>query len=140
MLTSFSFDTLTIPIASSMVGLIPVLINLTFTWLERLSQNARLNLVIQQSNQRITFLSNWLALQEKTARAEQLPAIKGMVSEELNEVYEAFLEAVLEPDKETIRRKNMMAKARSINPFRRFFLIYLPPTTSAAGSSIPCTT
>lgn len=91
MLTSFSFDTLTIPIASSMVGLIPVLINLTFTWLERLSQNARLNLVIQQSNQRITFLSNWLALQEKTARAEQLPAIKGMVSEELNEVYEAFL-------------------------------------------------
>lgn len=85
-------------------------------------------------------MSNWLALQEKTARAEQLPAIKGMVSEELNEVYEAFLEAVLEPDKETIRRKNMVAKARSINPFRRFFLIYLLPTTSAAGSSIPCTT
>ena len=43
----FNFDKLLLPLASSMVGLIPVLINLTVNRADRKSKNARLNNFLQ---------------------------------------------------------------------------------------------
>ena len=39
----FDFEKLLLPLAGSMVGLIPVLINLTANWADRKSKTARLN-------------------------------------------------------------------------------------------------
>jgi hypothetical protein len=121
-----SFDKLLIPIASSLVGLIPVLINLSVNWMEKKSQTARLNSILQQSNQRVAFLTTWFGLQKEVTKTDDLPGIKNLVADELKEVYEIFMDAVLDPDKETKRRKEMLTQYRKTNPFRRFFLLYSP--------------
>jgi hypothetical protein len=63
----FSIDKLILPLASSMVGLIPVLINLTVNRADRKSKTARLNNFLQQTNQRVGFLNTWFNLQKEVS-------------------------------------------------------------------------
>ena len=64
----FDFDKLIIPLASSMVGLIPVLINITVGFLDKKSQMARRNNELSYVNQRLSFLTNWYQLQKEVTK------------------------------------------------------------------------
>jgi hypothetical protein len=72
----FDFDKLLLPLASSMVGLIPVLIKLTADWADRKSKTARLNTFLQQTNHRVGFLNTWFNLQKEVSSPEQLSQIR----------------------------------------------------------------
>lgn len=120
------FQTLLIPLTSSLVGLVPFLINLMVNTLEKRSQNTRINGILHQVNSRVGFLTNWYALQKEVSDPAQLNQIKKIMSEELNETYELFIDITLEPDEETKQRKTAMARYRSTNKMKRFFLLYTP--------------
>ena len=121
----FSFDKLLLPLASSMVGLIPVLIKLTADWADRKSKTARLNAFLQQNNLRIGFLQTWFNLQKEVSSPEQLKQIKGVLSDELQELYETFMDALLDSD-ELNRRQETINRYRNTTPLKRFLLIYQP--------------
>lgn len=118
--------TLIIPLASSLFGLIPVLINLTVNWLDKRSQTARVNNILGQVNNRVNFLTTWYNLQKEVSTAQQLPQIKSTVFEELNDTFELFIDVVLDPDKETKQRQEALANYRKTNKFRRMLLLYVP--------------
>jgi hypothetical protein len=121
----FDFNTLLLPLASSMVGLIPVLIKLTADWADRKSKTARLNAFLQQNNLRIGFLQTWFNLQKEISSPEQLTQIKGALAGELQELYETFLDAMLDSD-ELNRRHETLNRYRNTTPLKRFLLIYHP--------------
>lgn len=117
---------LLIPIASSLVGLIPVLITLLVGWFENRSQTARVNRILQQTNQQVSFLTTWFNLQKDVCIPAQLPSIKLTLSDELNDVYELFMDAMLDADKESKQRREVINQYRKTSPFRRALLIYRP--------------
>jgi hypothetical protein len=121
----FNFDKLLLPLASSMVGLIPVLINLTVNWADRKSKTARLNLFLQQNNLRIGFLQTWFNLQKEVSSPEKMAQLKGVLSDELQELYETFMDALLDSD-ELNRRQETINRYRNTTPLKRFLLIYQP--------------
>lgn len=125
----FDFQTLIIPLASSLVGLIPFLINLAVNTVEKRSQKARMNSILQLVNHRVGFLTNWYNLQKEVADASQMQHIKSAVSEELDDVYELFVDVVLDPDEDTKQRKAVMTKYRNTSKLRRFLLLYTPYNT-----------
>jgi hypothetical protein len=118
--------TLIIPLASSLVGLIPVLINLTVNWLDKRSQTMRINTILGQVNNRVNFLTTWYNLQKEVSTPLQLPQIKSTVFEELNDTFELFIDVVLDPDKETKQRQEALVNYRKTNKFRRALLLYVP--------------
>jgi len=122
----FDFDKLIIPLASSMVGLIPVLINITVGFLDKKSQMARRNNELSYVNQRLSFLTNWYQLQKEVTKPEQMSGIKDMVSQELKDVYEDLADALVESDKLLQQRHELLARYRNMNGFRKFFLLYTP--------------
>lgn len=124
----FNFDKLLLPLASSMVGLIPVLINLTVNWADRKSKTARLNMFLQQNNLRIGFLQTWFNLQKEVSSSEKMAQIKGVLSDELQELYETFMDALLDSD-ELNRRQETINRYRNTTPLKRFLLIYQPYNT-----------
>lgn len=121
-----TFDKLIIPLASSMVGLIPVLINILVNTLDKRSHIAKRNTALTYLNQRVGFLTNWFLLQKEVNNQEQLSKIKGMMSSELTDIYEEFAEALLEVEKESMERRGLLARVKGTNGFRRFFLLYTP--------------
>jgi hypothetical protein len=125
-----TFDKLIIPLASSMVGLIPVLINLLVNALDKRGHVARRNAALTYLNQRVGFLTSWFQLQKEINNQEQLLKIKGMMSNELTDIYEEFAEALLEVEKESLERRELLARVKRTNGFRRFFLLYTPYNTS----------
>lgn len=126
----FTFDKLIIPLASSMVGLIPVLINILVNTLDKRSHIAKRNAALMYLNQRVGFLTSWFQIQKEVNNQEQLARIKSMMSNELTDVYEEFAEALLEVEKESMERHELLSRVKSTNGFRRFFLLYTPYTTS----------
>jgi hypothetical protein len=124
----FDFNTLLLPLASSMVGLIPVLIKLTADWADRKSKTAQLNAFLQQNNLRIGFLQTWFNLQKEVGSPEQLTQIKGALADELQELYETFLDAMLDSD-ELNRRHETINRYRNTTSLKRFLLIYQPYNT-----------
>jgi hypothetical protein len=124
----FDFNTLLLPLASSMVGLIPVLIKLTADWADRKSKTAQSNAFLQQNNLRIGFLQTWFNLQKEVGSPEQLTQIKGALADELQELYETFLDAMLDSD-ELNRRHETINRYRNTTSLKRFLLIYQPYNT-----------
>jgi hypothetical protein len=122
----FNFNTLLIPLASSMVGLIPVLINLSANFLDKKSLMARRNNEMNYVNQRVTFLTSWYQLQKEISRPEHLQAIKDMVSLELKDVYDDLTDALIDADKLSQQRQELMIRYKKTNAFRRFLLLYTP--------------
>lgn len=125
----FNFDRILLPLATSMVGLIPVLINLAAGWADRKSKVARMNAFLQQTNQRMGFLQSWFNLQKEVSSPEQLSQIKGALSEELQEIYESLAEALLDSYNETSHRRELMSRYKKTTPLRRFLLLYSPYNT-----------
>lgn len=125
-----TFDKLIIPLASSMVGLIPVLINLLVNTLDKRSHVAKRNAALMYLNQRVGFLTSWFQLQKEVSGQEQLAKIKSMMTNELTDVYEEFAEALLEVEQESQERRELLTRVKSTNAFRRFFLLYTPYNTS----------
>ena len=121
----FDFEKLILPLAGSMVGLIPVLINLTVNWADRKSKTSRLNTFLQQNNLRIGFLQTWFNLQKEISSPDQLMQIKGAMSNELQELYETFMDALLDSD-ELNRRHETITRYKNTTPLKRFLLIYQP--------------
>lgn len=123
---NFDLDKLILPLATSMVGLIPVLINITVNWVERKGKTARLNNLLQQNNQRVAFLQVWFGLQKEVSTDDRLSHIKGVLSEELEDIYETFTEALLDTYSESNRRHDLISQYKRTNPLKRFFLFYAP--------------
>jgi hypothetical protein len=121
-----TFDKLIIPLASSMVGLIPVLINLTVNWLDKRSSLARRNVELQYANQRVGFLTSWYNLQKDVSDTEQMKRVREMVSEELREMYEEFANAMLDMEEETRKRQELILRVKGMNLVKRLFLLYTP--------------
>ena len=124
----FDFDKLLLPLASSMVGLIPVLINLTVNWADRKSKTARLNTFLQQTSLRVGFLQSWFNLQKEVSSPEQLAQVKGVLSNELQDLYETFMDALLDSE-ELNRRHETITRYRNTTPLKRSLLIYQPYNT-----------
>lgn len=122
----FDFDKLVIPLASSMVGLIPVLINITVGFLDKKSQMARRNNELNYVNQRVTFLMSWYQLQKEVGKPDQMSGIKDMVSQELKDVYEDLADALVESDRLLQQRHELLERYRNMGGFRKFFLLYTP--------------
>ena len=122
----FNIDKLLLPLATSMVGLIPVLINLAAGWADRRGKVARMNAFLQHTNQRMGFLQSWFNLQKEVSSPEQLSQIKGALSEELQEIYESLAEALLDSYNETNHRRELMSRYKKTTPLRRFLLLYSP--------------
>ena len=123
---NFDFDKLVIPLASSMVGLIPVLINITVGFLDKKSQMARRNNELNYVNQRVTFLMSWYQLQKEVGKPDQMSGIKDMVSQELKDVYEDLADALVESDRLLQQRHELLERYRNMGGFRKFFLLYTP--------------
>jgi hypothetical protein len=115
-----------IPLASSMVGLIPVLINITVNMLDKRGHIARRNHELNYVNQRLTFLMGWYQLQKEVSNSEQLSAIRDMVARDLNEVYEDLTDALVESERLSQERQELIQRFKNTNAFRRFFLLYTP--------------
>jgi hypothetical protein len=124
----FDFEKLLLPLAGSMVGLIPVLINITVNWADRKSKTARLNVFLQQNNLRIGFLQTWFNLQKEVSSPDKMVQIKGVLSDELQELYETFMDALLDSD-ELNRRQETINRYRNTTPLKRSLLIYQPYNT-----------
>jgi hypothetical protein len=122
----FNIDKLLLPFATSMVGLIPVLINLAAGWADRKSKVARMHAFLQQTNQRMGFLQSWFNLQKEVSSPEQLSQIKGALAEELQDIYESLAEALLDSYSETDHRRELMSRYKKTTPLRRFLLLYSP--------------
>jgi len=122
----FNFNTLLIPLASSMVGLIPVLINLTASFFDKKSLIARRSNELNYVNQRVAFLTSWYNLQKEISKPEHLQAIKDMVSVELKDVYDDLTDALIDADKLSQQRQELIMRYKKTNSFRRFFLLYTP--------------
>ena len=123
---NFDFDKLVIPLASSMVGLIPVLINITVGFLDKKSQMARRNNELNYVNHRVTFLMSWYQLQKEVGKPDQMSGIKDMVSQELKDVYEDLADALVESDRLLQQRHELLERYRNMGGFRKFFLLYTP--------------
>ena len=123
---NFENNPLLIALASSMVGLLPVVLTLVVNWLEKRGQTARINSILGQVNNRIEFLTAWYNLQKEVTDPTQLSNVKKIVNNELGDVYELFMDVVLDPDKETKQRQEAIAKYRKTSKFRRFLLMYTP--------------
>ena len=121
-----TFDKLIIPLASSMVGLIPVLINLTVNWLDKKSHKAQRDAELSYVNQRVNFLTSWFNLQKEIGEAEQMKRVREMVSDELRDMYEEFAHAILEVEKESRKRQELMQRVKNMNFIKRLFLLYTP--------------
>jgi hypothetical protein len=115
-----------IPIASSMVGLIPVLINITVNYLDKRSNIAKRNNDLNYVNQRLTFLMGWYQLQKEVSKPEQLEKVKDLVARDLTDVYEDLADALVESDKLSQERHELLMRYKNMNGFRRFFLLYTP--------------
>ncbi len=121
-----TFDKLIIPLASSMVGLIPVLINLSVNWLDKKSHRAQRDAELQYANQRVMFLMSWFNLQKEIAEAEHMKRVREMMSDELRDMYEAYAHAMLEVEQESQRRQELMKRVKNMNFIKRLFLLYTP--------------
>lgn len=126
---NFDFNSLLLPLASSLVGLVPVLLTLGVEWLEKRGQTARTNSILEQVNNRVAFLTAWYGLQKEVSNDAQLDNVKVVVGNELDDVYELFMDVVLDPDKETKQRQEAIARYRKTGKFRKFFLLYRPYNT-----------
>lgn len=115
-----------IPFASSMVGLIPVLINLTVNYFDKKSHKAQRDAELNYLNQRVNFLSNWVKLHKEVSNPEMMKRVNEMIEDELRDAYEEFASAMLEVEKESMRRQELMRRVRSMNFVKRLFLLYTP--------------
>ena len=122
----YNFKPLIIPFASSMVGLIPFLINLTINHFDKKSHKAQRDADLQYLNQRVNFLNSWFKLHNEVSRKEQLDHVREVVSDELQEVYEEFAHALLEVDKESKKRHDLMMRVKNTNFVKKLFLLYTP--------------
>ena len=84
---NFNINNLVIPLASSMVGLIPVLINITVNYLDKRGHMARRNNELNYVNQRLIFLMGWYQLQKEVTDPDQMLAIKDLMARDLKDVY-----------------------------------------------------
>jgi hypothetical protein len=121
-----NFSPFLIPIASSMVGLIPFLINLAVNYLDKKSTKAQRDADLTYVNQRVNFLTGWFNLYKEISDKEQLKRIKEMMSEELQDVYEEFAHALLDVGKESKKRHNLMMRVKAMSAVKRMFLLYTP--------------
>jgi hypothetical protein len=115
-----------IPLASSMVGLIPVLINITVNTLDKRSSLAKRTNELNYVNQRLTFLMGWYQLQKEVNKPEQISAIQGMVARDLDDVYKHLTFSMAEADVLSQEQEELLTRFQKMNAFRRFFLLYTP--------------
>jgi hypothetical protein len=109
-----------------MVGLIPVLINITVNYLDKKSSIAKRNNELNYVNQRLTFLMGWYQLQKEVSKPEQIIVIKDLVARDLTDVYEDLADALVESDRLSQERHELLERFKNTNGFRRFFLLYTP--------------
>ena len=121
-----NFNPLIIPFASSMVGMIPFLINLAVNHFDKKSHKAQRDADLQYLNQRVNFLNGWFKLHQDVSNQEQMKSVKEVLSEELQDVYEEFAHALLEVDKESKKRHDLMIRVKNTNFFKKLFLLYTP--------------
>lgn len=121
-----NFNPLIIPIASSMVGLIPFLINLTINYFDKKSHKAQRDSELNYVNQRINFLNGWFNLHKEVSGQEQMLRVREVMADELREVYEDFAHALLEVDKISKQRHELMIRVKNMNLVKRLFLLYTP--------------
>ena len=121
-----NFNPLIIPIASSMVGLIPFLINLVINHLDKKSHKAQRDSELNYVNQRINFLNGWFNLHKEVSGQEQMVRVREVMEDELREAYEDFAHALLEVDKLSKQRQELMMRVKNMNFVKRLFLLYTP--------------
>lgn len=121
-----SFPPWFIPVASSMVGLIPMLINITVNYMDKRGHMARRNNELNYVNQRLSFLMSWYQLQKEVSGPDKMTTIKELVARDLTDVYEDLADALVESDKLSQERHELLLRFKNMNGFRRFFLLYTP--------------
>ena len=121
-----NFNPLIIPIASSMVGMVPFLINLAINHFDKKSHKAQRDADLQYLNQRVNFLNSWHNLHKEVSNQEQLNRVRDVLTGELQEVYEEFAHALLEVDKESKKRHDLMMRVKNMSFFKKLFLLYTP--------------
>ena len=113
-------------VASSMVGLLPLLITITVDQLEKRSNKARRDANLNYLNQRITFVTSWFNAQKEISDEEQLKRIQVMMADELRDIYTEFANAILEVEKEAQQRQELMQRVKNMNFIKRLLLLYKP--------------
>ena len=121
-----NFNPLIIPIASSMVGMVPFLINLAINHFDKKSHKAQRDADLQYLNQRVNFLNSWHTLHKEVSNQEQLNRVRDVLTGELQDVYEEFAHALLEVDKESKRRHDLMMRVKNMSFVKKLFLLYTP--------------
>lgn len=119
-------DKVLLAFVSSLMGLIPLIINLVVNAVDKKSQTSRRNSQIQYLNSRIDLLSKWFHFQKEIVGAEQTGDYKETVKEELAEIFEEYNSAVLEVDKQSAIRKELYDRVKRTGPLKRAFLLYAP--------------
>jgi cation transport regulator ChaB len=79
------------------------------------------------------FLQSWFNLQKEVSSPEQLSQIKGALSEELQEIYEALAEALLDSYSETDHRRELMSRTGK-QPRFAASCCFIPHTMPGVGS------
>ncbi len=71
-------------VVGAVVGLFPAILTAIISWLNNRGIQARRTQALALAEQRIAFLSDWIKAQEGLSTSEQLEAMRGSVSGELN--------------------------------------------------------
>jgi len=77
-------------------------------------------------NQRVNFLNSWLNLHKGVSNQEQRNRVRDVLTDELQDVYEEFAHALLEVDKESKKRHDLMVRVKNMSFVKRLFLLYTP--------------
>ena len=113
-------------VASSMVGLLPLLITIIVDQLEKRSNKARRDASLNYLNQRISFVTSWFNAQKEISDVEQLKRVQQMMTDELRDIYAEFANAILEVEREAQQRQELMRRVKSMNFMKRLLLLYKP--------------
>ena len=68
----------------------------------------------------------WVRLHKEVSTPEQMKNVNAMIVNELHDAYEEFASALLEVEKESMRRQELLKRVKSMNFAKRLFLLYTP--------------
>jgi|GEM_PF-3378473 len=109
-------------LVGSLLGLLPLVVSVFISWLEKRSRIARKEEAIDFAQRQVTFLSAWMQAREQSDSDQQITPIKKEVGAELDQI-KAHVDAMMD-----IPHDKPMVKTDERNFFQRLFLLYAPYT------------
>lgn len=110
----------------SLVGLVPVLINLFVNWLDKRSHIARRNAELDAVNKHITFLTGWYELNKQIKGQNKLADEKKRVARELETMSTHIAFVMAEWEIEARQEQEKLERFRKLNGFQKALLLYTP--------------